>query len=87
MISKNKRVVLYTTDYVEFTGSSPYSLDGCDIDNNLGPGVSDELSALDWERSIFKNADVIKTTDKLSQKFFLMSMATGVPGAQVQTLL
>jgi len=83
MITRNHRVVFYVTDYVEFTGESQYALNGCDVDNNLGPSVDDEANAMAWERSMFTNAEAIKAKDKSSQKFFLMSMATGVPSAQM----
>ena len=46
MIARNHRVAIYATDYVEFTNSSPFALDGCMIDNNLGPGVSNEVIIL-----------------------------------------
>jgi len=83
MIALNSRVVIYASDYAEFTGSSPFALDGCDVDNNLGPSVTDEPSAIEWERALFESAAAKKAADKALQKFFLMSMATGVPGAQV----
>ncbi len=83
MIKMNARVVLYVSDYVEFTNSSDYALDGCFIDNNLGPSVDDEINALQWEYEQFANAKSKKMEDKKQQKFYLMSMATGVPSEQV----
>ena len=79
----NYRAVIFATDYAEFTGNSPHARDGCDIDNELGPSVTDEQAAIEWEREMFKNAEAIRATNKANQKFFLMSLATGVPGEQM----
>ena len=83
MVKSNSRVVIYATDYVEMTNSSSLALDGCLVDNYLGPGVSNEPEALAWERGVFQTAEETKATDKAQSKFFLMSMATGVPAEQV----
>jgi hypothetical protein len=77
MVHKNQRVVIYASDYVEFTGSSMFALDGCKVDNQLGPSISDEPSSLEWEAKMFEDAESIKSIDKKDQKLFLMSMATG----------
>jgi len=83
MIKSNRRVVIYASDYEEFTGESTLALDGCLIDNQLGPGVSGEISALAWERELFTNVNQIKSIDKNFQGLLLMSMATGVPIEQM----
>ena len=83
MIKLNARVIIYATDYIEFTNSSIHALDGCDVDNNLGPSVDNEQEAIEWEREQFSNANERKAQDKIQQKFYLMSMATSVPAEQV----
>jgi hypothetical protein len=83
MISKNQRVVIYTADYVEMTNASPYALDSCLINNQLGPGVSEEPNAKKWEQQQFSTATSVKLQNKQDNKFYLMSMATGVPGDQM----
>ena len=83
MVARNHRVLIYATDYIEFTGSSPYALDGCLINNQLGPGVSDEINAKKWEEQQFSTAKTVKQQNKAENKFFLMSMATGVPVDQM----
>ncbi len=79
MLARNHRAVFYVSDYAEFTGSSPFALNGALIDNNCGPSVDAEISALAWERSLFSTSSEIIKRDKVTQRLFLMSMATGVP--------
>jgi hypothetical protein len=83
MIKLDYRVVIFASDYAEFTNMSSHARDGCDIDNETGPGVSDEEAAIQWERDMFMNAEATRKTNKAYQRFFLMSMATGVPGEQM----
>ena len=83
LIARNARAIFYVTDYVEMTNSSPEALDGCLIDNRLGPSVVNEPAAVSWEENLFKNATLTKFYNKREKKFLLMSMATGVPGAVV----
>lgn len=83
MLSRNHRVVIFASDYEEFTGSSQFALNGCWIDNQLGPGVSEEKEAYAWEMETFSKATNTIAMDKAKQNFFLMSMATGVPSAQM----
>ena len=83
MITRNHRVLIYASDYVEFTNTSPYALDGCLINNQLGPGVSNEPNAKKWEEQQFSTAATVKQQNKAENKFFLVSMATGVPGDQM----
>lgn len=83
MITRNHRVLIYATDYVEFTDSSIFALNGCLINNQLGPGVSDEVNGKKWEEGQFSTATTTKDENKAENKFYLMSMATGVPGDQM----
>lgn len=85
MVARNARAVFYVSDFLEMTGSSSEVLDGCLIDNLLGPSVDAEPTAAEWEQNIFKTATVTKFHDKKEQKLMLMSLATGVPTAQVVT--
>lgn len=83
MLSREHRVAIYASDYAELTNYSPYALDGCLVDNHLGPDVTDEPAALEWERSIFSSAEATKTANKPMQKFYLVSLSTGVPAEQM----
>jgi hypothetical protein len=90
LVLANARVAVYASDYEEFTGGAQaplgrFALDGCLVDNNLGPAMNDEAGAQQWELSQFKSADVTKATDKATSSFYLMSMAIGVPTSQVLT--
>ncbi len=81
MIQTNQRAVFYLADYQEFSGGSPFALDACLIDNQLGPSVDDEVNAARWEQNQFIGATLNKWKLKSKQGFALMSMATGVPAA------
>jgi hypothetical protein len=83
MVEKNQRAVFYVTDYEEFAGNSQYALDGCLINNQLGPSVDDEVNAAQWEQNLFISATLSKWKLKANQGFLLMSMATGVPENQM----
>uniref|UniRef100_A0A6B2L5C7 Phosphatidylinositol-specific phospholipase C X domain-containing protein n=1 Tax=Arcella intermedia TaxID=1963864 RepID=A0A6B2L5C7_9EUKA len=84
LVANNNRVVVYASDYILFTGSSPYATDACLIDNTLCSGVSDEVSGNKCEMQNFENAESILKKDKAANKFFLMSMASS--GTQNQLL-
>lgn len=81
MILRNHRMVIYASDYEEFTSSSQFALDARLIDNQLGPSVDDEIAAQKWERERFANAAAIISADKAKQGFSLVSLSTGVPAA------
>ena len=88
MLDRGHRLVMYASDYDEFTGGvdselGRYALDGCLIDNELGPGITDLTSSQSWELDSFAKAEERKTSDKVNQAFYLMSMAIGVPTVQV----
>ena len=83
LIEKNERAIMYVSDYNELTNSSPFALDGCLIENRLGPSVDDEPAALIWEQRLYMNATLEKFHTKQKQGLLLMSLATGVPAAQV----
>lgn len=77
MLSRNHRLVLYVSDYVEMTSSSKFALDACLIDNRLGPGMNNELESAKWSNNLFATAQSVKVTDKKNQGFLLASMAAG----------
>lgn len=84
MLRRDHRVVIYASDYVEFTDTSRFALDGCLVDNHLGPSVDDEISALEWERAEYSSAAATKKQDKTQQKLYLQSLSTGVPAEQIE---
>lgn len=83
MVGSKQRAVFYLTDYKEFSNSSPYALDACLIQNELGPSVNEEEKAVQWEQNLFIGAHLTKFHLRKKQGFLLMSMATGVPAAQM----
>lgn len=62
---------------LQHLGSSKFALDGCLIDNELGPSVTNEIDAYNHETSYFAQSSSIKANDKTQQRLFLMSLATG----------
>jgi hypothetical protein len=82
MIERNARAIFYVSDYKEMTNSSIQVLDGCLIDNHLGPSVDAEQSAVEWEQDVYVRATMTKFENKKEQKFMLVSLATGVPSIQ-----
>jgi hypothetical protein len=81
MVDSNKRVVIYASDYKEFTGSSKYALDGCLIDNRLPPGLDDLASAAAYQRDVYSSAQSVIDAGKSGSKFLLMSLASGGGGS------
>ena len=86
LVSRNHRVVVYAGDYIEFSNSSKFAIDGALIDNRLGSNVDDEENAYASEVDMFTNAASIKREDKASQKLLLRSMATSSPDFQVEAV-
>jgi hypothetical protein len=83
MISSNQRLVIYASDYVEFTGSSKYALDAKLIDNRLGPSCTDEVNALAYERSLFAEANSIKAADRANQVSATQNSLYCLPGMSI----
>ena len=88
MIERSHRVSIYAADYEEFTGYSKdatankgpvYALDGCMIDNHLGPSVEDIPASQDYMTKELSTAESTKATNKAKQGLYLMSMAAAVP--------
>ena len=82
MVDRNARAVFYVSDWSEMTQNSTQVLDGCLIDNRLGPSVNDEQNSVEWEQNLYKSAVLEKWRDKKEQKLMLMSLSTGVPSIQ-----
>jgi len=83
LISHNQRVVIYASDYVEFSNSSPFALDGCLIDNSLCSGVEKEPDCYKCHMNYFRDASKILAKDKAMNKFFLVSMASSGSGEEL----
>ncbi len=88
MVKRSHRVSIYAADYEEFTGYSKdlssnngpiYALDGCMIDNHLGPSVEDIPASQDYMAKELSTAESTKALNKAKQGFYLMSMAAAVP--------
>lgn len=87
LLEQNQRVIIMAADWAEFTNSSSNALDSCrTITNMLGPSVDNEIAAKEWETGLFSSfapSSVTRQKAKAEQRFLLMSLATGVPGAQM----
>eukprot|EP01006_Ploeotia_vitrea_P054566 TRINITY_DN67901_c1_g2_i2.p2 TRINITY_DN67901_c1_g2~~TRINITY_DN67901_c1_g2_i2.p2 ORF type:complete len:444 (-),score=34.81 TRINITY_DN67901_c1_g2_i2:1231-2562(-) len=77
LINTNQRVVIYASDYVEFTGSSRHALDTCGnwsgIDNQLKGGTGPKQ--FNGQLSFFANAAEIRAKNKQKNYLFLLSTA------------
>ena len=86
LVLSNQRVIIYAADWSEFTNKSTFALNSCQITNLLGPGVANETSALQWETNLFASfapTGQMRVEAKKDERFILMSLATGVPEAQM----
>ena len=84
LVARGHRLIPYVGDFVEFTASSKYAMDGSLMDNQLGSSVDSEASAYASEQSAFSSASATKAADKAQNKLYLRSMATSSPGCQVE---
>jgi len=90
LLERSHRLAIYAVDYEEFTGGEQapngrFALDGCLIDNNLGPSFTNVADAKSWSEQQFGSAESHKTEDMPQQKLYLMSMAVGQPTQQIVT--
>ena len=77
LIERSHRVVIFATDYVQFTNSSKYAIGGSNIDNWVrGEGAFDEEITLDLQRRYFQEAPILNRWAKANGKFTLMGMNT-----------
>jgi len=88
LVERNHRLVVYASDYDEFTNASPYALDGAFIDNFWrGNAVFEEPDTLAAQREYLataaeRNADVRERGG--GSGFTLMSMNTAGQGWQIK---
>ncbi|MEO5968352.1 MAG: hypothetical protein ABIQ95_00370, partial [Bdellovibrionia bacterium] len=75
LLQRNQRVIIFASDYNEFTGNSRYAMDGCKIDNKLPLSMDEEIKSYHEITKIFNNSKTILEKDKAENKFFLMSLA------------
>eukprot|EP00049_Salpingoeca_infusionum_P017911 m.354925 g.354925 ORF g.354925 m.354925 type:complete len:471 (+) comp17136_c0_seq1:67-1479(+) len=83
LISSGQRVVIFASDYAEFTANSTLSLDGCKIDNKLGDDVTNEPSTLPNMIQAFATANETIAQDSKEGRYYLQSMAAGAPVEQI----
>ena len=77
LIERSHRVVTFATDYVEFTNSSRFAIDGSNINNWVrGEGAFDETITLDLQRGYFQEAPILNRWAQTNGKFTLMGMNT-----------
>ena len=77
LIRRSHRVVTFATDYVQFTNSSKYAIDGSNINNWVrGEGAFEEEITLDLQRGYFQEAPILNRWAKTNGKFTLMGMNT-----------
>ena len=85
LVATGQRVVAYVSPH-NFTGGSPYSLDGCTIDND---GTGDDL--YNYTHSfhnyvqMFSVANSRREADKANNRLYLLSFAANVPASQIET--
>lgn len=79
LVARNHRLVLYCSDYVQFTNSSQYALDGALIDNYSRGAIDREGTAVEQQMQDFKNASARKAADRTAGKFYLYSLANSPP--------
>ena len=77
LIGRSHRVITFATDYVQFTNSSKYAIDGSSMNNWVrGEGAFDEEITLDLQRGYFQQAPILNRWAKANGKFTLMGMNT-----------
>ena len=82
LLARGHRVVVFASDYEEFTASSPFASNSWLIDNQTGEGITAAEASLLEERSAFQSAKAYKAGDKTWGGFYLRSLATSTPSAQ-----
>jgi len=77
LVHRGHRLITFASDYEEFTGSSPWALDGASIQNFVkGDGVFHELSTMEAHMKYLANA-AMNNEDVMNQGgFSLMGMNT-----------
>jgi len=86
LLQRNQRMIIYVSanDTNEFTNDSPFSMDGCNIDNHLGDYLPNVTKMVDqYLLGTFEHANKIIENDKKQNKFFLMSLAASAPVPQI----
>lgn len=83
LLDRGQRLYIYASDYAEMTSNSVYALDACLIENISGSDVTDEVNAITYEESVFESSLTKKQSLKSTQSFYLLSLSTGVPSAQM----
>lgn len=79
--SRGQQVVWYAADFAESTNSSSSAIDSRQIDNQLPPrGAEHPLGAL----GSFRTGAATVANDKASDRFFLMSLASGPPDEVIE---
>lgn len=78
LIAKNHRLIVYASDYAEFTGKSPLALDAAvSFDNQLGAGDVGGGARVTNTLAILKTANAVREAHKRENRFWLQSMAAG----------
>lgn len=84
LVKRNHRVVIYASDFVEFTGgTTTLATDACHIDNRLGMSDVNNLD-LRHDLNLFNWMSQRLEMDKATGKFLLMSMACSPPASTIQ---
>jgi hypothetical protein len=84
MLRLKGRVIVYASDYHNFTASSPRALDSCLIFNDLQGGVYSEKQSAPQQLTTFANAAETKEKLKRENRFFLMSLASSGSGSSIK---
>jgi hypothetical protein len=87
LLSRNHRVMIYASDYIEFTNSSAFAYNAALIENVGGPGAVDEAGAFAFNYKFFQNGATQRRNDAAKNGFLLLSMAMSTPAPVVPIVL
>lgn len=79
LISRNHRLIIFFTDYKEFTNGSSRVIDGCNISDESGSAIPKVKDGQRMSTQSFENSESTKNKGK----FTLMSMATATQSEQM----
>jgi len=84
LLKINQRILLYTSDYLEFTGGSTKAWDASPyLDNGGSSSIGDEVAGIKWEAGAFQGGKAKLAKQKPENKFWLMSLANSQPSGSL----
>jgi hypothetical protein len=77
LIENNFTAIFFVSDYVEFSNSSQYAIDGCLLDNGGSSSIGTNIFA--DSQQLYESTEH-RATDNAEGKYWLLSMANSPPG-------